>query len=67
MDIGEEKKEYIFEPLEAPAEQPVTPEPVPAEREPVPDADPVPVGSGVSKTYTLAVPGVAVAKEPVGV
>lgn len=43
MDIGEEKKEITFEPVEAPAEQPVTPEPVPAE--PVPDAEPVPVGS----------------------
>lgn len=45
MDIGEEKKEYIFEPLEAPTEQPVTPEPVPAE--PATTPEPIPAGSGL--------------------
>ena len=36
MDIGEEKREITFEPLELPVEQPVTPEPVP-----VPEEEPV--------------------------
>lgn len=43
MDIGKEVREIEFEPLEAPAEQPVTPEPAPAEPEPV--REPVPAGS----------------------